>query len=164
MSKYDYEQAYEQEMEELQLDEAQDGQDESNLNQYEWGEAMGDGIGVPSPEKQYNQHAFISESLGQNSPEKITFLTQSELGNPLFNMRFLLDMEDICIYYLNKLVKKYNSRDLISPYFRAKIKNVADSGLSKEGFIQNMNISKRLDVKRTRPNAIDNLKGGQRSQ
>lgn len=146
-----------EEMQDLSEDDTQDSQDEQMLNTQEFQE----GYGAPEPEQAFNKHAFIFESLKEEHPEKITYLNESELGRPLFNMRFLLDIEDISKYYLDDLLGKYGIKNKISAYFRDKIKNTADSGLSNQGFIQNMNITSKMDTlrKRVRGN-INNLKGG----
>lgn len=145
-----------EEMEDLSLDEAQDSQDESMINQQEFQEAYG----VPEPEQSFNKHAFLFESLKQDNPEKVTFLHSGELGRPLFTVRFMLDMEDIAISHLDDLLKKYNLPNKISSYFRAKIENTADSGMSNEGFIQKLNVTQKIDMKRTRVKNLANLQGG----
>ncbi len=147
------------EMENMQLDESQDQQDEQMLNQQEFQDGMG-----PEQEMPYNQHTFLANSLDQENPEKVTFLSTSELGIPLFNMRFLQDIEDVCKHYLDGLCKKYGVENKIAEYFRAKIKNISDSGMSNQGFIQNMNVTKKVDMTRTRKRNLDNLKGGKKPE
>ncbi len=148
-----------EEMENIQLDEAQDQQDESMINTQEFQEGMG-----MEPDMPFNQHTFLANSLDQENPEKVTFLSTSELGIPLFNMRFLQDIEDVSKHYLDGLCKEYGVENKISEYFRAKIKNIADSGMSNQGFIQNMNVTKKVDMTRTRKRNIDNLKGGKQKE
>lgn len=158
-----FEQEMIEEMKDLENDEAQDSQDESMMNSQEFQE----GYGVPEPEQQFNQHSFLANSLNHENPEKVTFLTESELGRPLFNMRFLLDIEDITTYYLEDLFKKYGVRNRISIYFREKIKNIADSGMSNKGFIQRLNVTKNVEMtrKRVRSNSnLNNQKGGNQQQ
>jgi len=155
MNKEELQQAMIDEMENIQLDEAQDQQEEGMVNSQEFQEAM-----EPGQETQYNQHTFLSNSLNQENPEKVTYLSESELGVPLFNMRFLQDIEDVCKHYLDDLCKEYLIQNKISEYFRAKIKNIADSGMSKNGFVQHMNVTKKVDMTRTRKRNLDNLKGG----
>lgn len=148
-----------EEMENIQLDEAQDQQDEQMVNSQEFQDSM-----IPEPDMPFNQHTFLANSLDQENPEKVTFLSHSELGIPLFNMRFLQDIEDVCKHYLDGICKQYGVENKISQYFRAKIINIADSGMSNEGFIQNANITKKVDMTRTRRRNLDNLKGGSKSQ
>ena len=148
-----------EELEEHQEDETADAQEESALNNQEFQEAYGS----PEPEPVFNQHAFISGTLNFDSPEKVTYLSESELGRPLFNMRFLLDVEDIVKHYLDDLFKRHNVENKVSKYFRRKINNFADSGMSNQGFIQNMNVTKKMDMTRKRIKNlgnVNNLKGG----
>lgn len=148
-----------EEIENIQLDEAQDQQDEQMTNSQEFQDGM-----MPEQEQPFNQHTFLANSLDQENPEKVTYLSDQELGNPLFNMRFLQDIEDISKHYLDDLCKQYAVENKIALYFRAKIKNIADSGMSNKGFIQNMNVTRKVDMTRTRKRNLDNLKGGSKSE
>lgn len=159
VSKQELQEQMMEEIENIQLDEAQDQQDEQMTNTQEFQDIM-----VPEQENTFNQHTFIASSLDQENPEKITFLSESELGRPLFNIRFLLDLEDICKHYLDDMCEEVNVLNKIALYFRAKIKNVADSGLSNKGFIQNMNVTRKVDMTRTRKRNLDNLKGGNKNK
>lgn len=146
------------EMENLQEDQLQDQQDAQFDAQQEAG------YGYPEAEEKFNQHTFIDKSVF-NSPdiEKVSYLKQEELGRPLFNVRFLLDMEDIAKHYLDPLIKKHNLQmsNRIADYFRHKINNICSSGLSNQGFIQTINVSKKLDIARTRSRGTpENLKVG----
>lgn len=154
MNKKDFEQAMINEMEDIQLDQQQDDQEESMLNSQEFN----DGIGVPEPEQQFNKHVFLASTLSLDNPEKVTYLDASELGKPLFNMRFLLDMEDVCKHYLDDLCKEHNQTNKIAAYFRAKIQNVSDSGMSKDGFVQKLNVTNKMDLTRRRVRNTSNLK------
>lgn len=146
-----------EEIENIQLDESQDQQDEQMLNSQEFQDNM-----VPDQEMQFNQHTFLANSLDQENPEKVTFLSTSELGVPLFNMRFLQDIEDVSKHYLDGLCREYGLQNKIAQYFRSKIINISDSGMSNQGFIQNMNVTKKVDMTRTRKRNLDNLKGGKK--
>ncbi|KKN59071.1 hypothetical protein LCGC14_0546260, partial [marine sediment metagenome] len=44
------------------------------------------------------------------------------------------------------------------------ILNITDSGMSKEGFAMNLNVTKKMDMlrKKVRVNNIENLKGGKK--
>ncbi len=147
-----------EEMENIQLDESQDQQDEQMINSQEFQDGM-----TQEQEMPFNQHTFLANSLDQENPEKVTFLSESELGNPLFNMRFLQDIEVVCKHYLDELCKENKMEYKIVQYFRSKIINIADSGMSNKGFIQNMNVTKKVDMTRTRKRNLDNLKGGSKT-
>ena len=145
-----------EEMQETNMDDGLDSEDERMLGQQEFQEAYG----APEPEERHNQHTFLANSLSFNEPEKVTFLEQSELGTPLFNMRFLLDIEDIAKYYIDDLANELEQHNKIAEYFRQKIKNVSDSGMSKNGFVQNLNVTKKMEATRQRIRSQQNLKGG----
>ena len=151
-----YEQEMMEEMQDLQAEDMAEQSDDDSLNRQSWQEAYG----VPEPEEKVNQHTFLKDSLSHEDPEKVTFLTQYELGRPLFNIRFLLDIEDICKYYLDELARGYNQENRIAQYFREKINNICASGMSNDGFVQGLNVSKRIDVKRQRIKNLQPIKGG----
>ena len=149
------------EMEDLQEEQMQNQQDAQNEGQMEMSES---GYGYPEPEEKYNQHRFIAKSVFESPDvEKVSYLKQEELGRPLFNVRFLLDMEDIAKHYLDPLIKQHDLQmdNRISVYFRNKIDNICSSGLSNNGFIQTINVSKKIDIARTKSRGnVENLKVG----
>ncbi len=155
MNQQEYQQQMLEEMEDLQEEQALDQFDDQMQNQREWQEAYGS----PEPEQQHNQHTFLANSLDFQEPEKVTWLGESELGRPLFNVRFLLDIEDIAHYYLDEEAKKLGVKNEIAAYFREKIKNICDSGMSNKGFVQNLNVTRRMDSTRQR---IKNLEPKQK--
>lgn len=158
MNQEDFEQRMYQEMEDADLEKSQDADDDRNLTNQEFQEVYGS----PEPEEKHNQHTFISNSLTFDEPEKVTFMSESELGTPLFNLRFLLDIEDICKYYLDDLSNRFTTTNRISQYFREKIINIASSGMSNKGFIQNLNVTKKMEATRQRVREASDLKGGRR--
>lgn len=148
-------------LEEMQEEQMEDQAQDNFENSQELQEAYG----APEPEERQNQHSFLHKSaFGSEDTLKTTYLNEWELGRPMFNIRFLLDMEDISKFYLDDLCKKYESDNRVSNYFKQKIKNITDSGMSKDGFISNLNVTKKMDSMRSkvRVNPIENLKGGKR--
>ncbi len=156
MDKEEFEQQMLEEMQNLEEEGQSDQQQNDFIERQAWQEAYG----VPEQEQQFNQHAFLANSLMFDSPEKVTFVNESELGRPLFNLRFLLDIEDICKYYLDGLSTELGTQNQIAEYFRAKIVNICSSGMSHKGFVQNLNASKKIDVTRKRVRELEPLKGG----
>lgn len=154
----EFKQQMEEEMENSETEDTADQQQEQMLNQQEFQEAYG----VPEPEQQFNQHAFLAKSLEFGESEKVTYLGESELGRPLFNIRFLLDIEDIAHYYLDKMAKDYGCENKIAQYFREKINNVCASGMSNKGFVQNLNVTRRMDATRKRIKNLTGMKGGEK--
>ena len=159
MNDEEYQQAMYDELKGLEFDDKEDTDEEQSLTNQE----IQDAYGHPEPEERHNQHTFISNSLHQPNPEKVTFMTQSELGTPLFNMRFLLDIEDICKYYLDEIAKDLQVDNKIAEYFREKVKNISDSGMSNDGFLQKLNVTKKMEATRERIRNLDpKMKGGRR--
>ena len=72
--------------------------------------------------------------------------------------------EDISKFYLDDLAIIYGVHNKVSDYFRQKIINITDSGMSNEGFTMNLNATRKIDSTRSkiRVNPIDNLKGGKK--
>lgn len=157
---------FQQEMEE---DSKEDITDDQQDSQFEFQE----GYGPPDPEEKHNPHTFLNKAAFI-SPDtlRVTNLGEEELGKPIFNVRFLLDMEDIAEFYLGGLCEEMGTEDQktgnkiplpnrISQYFREKVINITDSGMSKEGFTMLMNTTKNINVSRTRKKQrLENLKGG----
>ncbi len=148
------------EYQEMQEDAADETQEDQFLNSQENAEAYGS----PEPEEKHNQHTFLSKAVDSKDTVRTTYLDEWEVGRPLFSVRFLLDMEDISKFYLDELAEDNDIKNNISNYFRQKILNITDSGMSKEGFTMNLNVTKKMDVmrKKVRVNNIENLKGGKR--
>lgn len=150
-------------MEDLQDEQAED----QALSQYENQQEFADGYGAPEPEEKQNQHSFLFKSaFDSRDTLKTTYLEPEELGRPLFNIRFLLDMEDIAKFYLDKLAIELNVENKVADYFKQKIHNVTDSGMSRDGFTANLNVTRKMDSMRTRRrvNPIDNLQGGKKKK
>ena len=153
-----------EEIEEYQEEQKVEGEesDEDRLAaQQEFAEAYGS----PEPEEKQNQHSFLHKAAF-SSPDTIrtTFLSETELGRPLFSVRFLLDMEDVSRHYLDGFAKECNGNNRIADYFLNKVQNITSSGMSNKGFAMNLNVTRKMDTTRTRVKGnIENLqKGGRR--
>ena len=110
-----------------------------------------EGYGSPSPVDLQNQHTFLHKAAFANPDTlRTTFLTEYELGRPLFSIRFLLDLEDISKHYLDDVAKELKVNNLIAIYFGEKRMNVTDSGMSNKGFSMNLNVTRRMDTTRKR--------------
>ena len=135
--------------------------DDSELDRLGISHEMAELYGSPTQEEKHNQHIFLSKTTDKQEVDRFTFLNEEETGRPLFSMRFMLDIEDICKHYLDEALAKHGEENKISKYWRRKIDNVTSSGMSKNGFIQMMNITRKMDMTRksSRGN-IENLKGG----
>lgn len=152
----EFEQQMMDEMQEAESEKMEDSTEDQMYSNKEFQEAYG----VPEPEQQFNQHTFLANSLDRDASEKVTFLHESELGRPLFNVRFLLDIEDITKYYLDEIAKKLGVENEIAKYFREKINNVCSSGMSNKGFVQNLNVTRKMDTRKERIKNLQQGKGG----
>jgi len=145
------------EMQEKQLDAMEDQSEDNNLSNLEFQE----GYPAPISSESQNSSSFIHKAaFDSQDTVKTTFLSESELGRPLFNVRFILDMEDISIYHLEEFTKRLQVENRIASYFREKLRNITDSGMSNRGFSMNLNVTRKMDTTRRRENNVDNLKGG----
>jgi len=141
----------------LREEELEDSEEDRILTSQE----LGEGYGPPLPEERHNQHEFLSKSTDKLHVDRFTFLDEEELGRPLFNVRFLMKLEALSKHYLDKICEANGVENRISEYFRREIDNICSSGMSKNGFIQMMNVTKKVDTTRTRRrDNIENLKGG----
>ncbi len=147
-----------EELQQMQKDQMEDQQEDQQDNQQDFAEEYG----APEPEERMNQHSFLNKATFEsNDTVRTTFLNEWELGRPMFNVRFLLDMEDISKFYLDEIAKDLETSNRVSDYFKQKIHNITDSGMSKEGFAMNLNVTKKIDSVRKKVSGnIENLKGG----
>lgn len=132
----------------LQDEDAEDkAEDQMQLSQ-EFQEAYG----APEMEEKQNQHSFLHKAaFGAEDTVRTTFLTEGELGRPLFPVRFLLDMEKMA---------RHDNLDRIADYFAEKVKSITNSGMSNKGFSMNLNVTKRMDMNRKKFRTED-VKGGE---
>lgn len=163
MKEEETQQVVDQELENLREDEGIEAQEEQFFNSKEFQEAYG----APEPEEQVNSAAFLHRAAFE-SPDtvKTTFLSVPELGRPIFTMRFLLDIHDVCKFYIDPLCKNLGlnveESNRLATYFQEKIRNFSDSGMSHEGFAMNLNVTRKVDATRKRVGNIENLQGGKR--
>ncbi len=149
-----------EEYKEEQKVEGEESDEDRMASQQEFAEAYGS----PEPEEKHNQHTFLSNAVKAKDTTRTTFLSEQEIGKPLFSVRFLLDMEDVSHHYLDGFAEKYGGENRISTYFFNKVQNITDSGMSNKGFAMNLNVTRKMDTTRTRVKGnIENLqKGGKR--
>lgn len=117
--------------------------------------------GYPTADEKHNQHTFLSKAAFESDNTiKVTYLDKEELGIPLFSVRFLLDMEDVANHYLNPIAEHLKGMNKISDYFFKKVLNITDSGMSKEGFAMNLNVTRKMDTtkKKLSEASLKNLK------
>ena len=160
MNKEQFEKEMVSEMQDLQSEDTMDAEADRVITNQEFQEAYGS----PEPEQTFNQHAFLAGSLDIPDNEKVTYLNLSELGRPLFNLRFLLDLEDICKHYLDPVIIQMGGNpkvdNRIANYFREKIENITSSGMSNKGFAMNLSVTKKMDTMRRRVRDLPPIQGG----
>ena len=150
-------------MEEIQEQE-DEAAAESQEDTFSTNQELQEAYGYPEGDEKQNQHSFLHKAaFGGADTIKTTYLNEYELGRPLFSMRFLLDMEDVAMHYLDEFAKKCESLNKISKYFKMKAYNVADSGMSNEGFAMNLNVMRKMEMVRKKlRDPLQNLKGGKK--
>ncbi len=163
---YDISKLSDQELVQMQED-LEEAEEDKVEDQLELSQDMQELYGAPVESQQHNQHTFIHKAaFDSRDTIRTTFLTESELGRPLFSVRFLSDLNKIASYYLDPILielkldpKKYNG---IANYFWEKNQNITNSGMSNKGFAMNLNVTQKKDMVRRRIKTIQqsNLKGG----
>lgn len=122
----------------------------------------------PSIEEQMNPSAFLHRAaFDEEDTSKTTYLTQQELGKPLFSVRFLMELKNIAHFHLTPIMKEVGlnpeKENRIANYFWDKVQNISNTGLSNEGFAMNLNVTRKMDMtrKKTNENLMQNqVKGG----
>ena len=148
------------EMEEQAAEQAEDMAE----NQYELNQELQEAYGGPEHDEKLSQHAFLHKAAFESGDTtRTTWLSEWELGKPLFSVRFLLDMEDISHHYLDPFCKTLKVPNKIALYFKEKVHNITDSGMSNKGFAMNLNVTKKMDAVRRRVRELPpELKGGKK--
>ena len=152
------------EIDDMEMD-AQDDKEEDIEDQMQLSDELKEAYGAVEPEEKQNAHSFLHKATFDSSNTvRTTFLNESELGRPMFSVRFLSDMANISHYYLNPLLKELKVDPLkfngIANYFESKIQTITNSGMSNRGFAMNLNVTRKMDATRKRER-IENLKGGE---
>jgi hypothetical protein len=144
-----------------QEDDSSEAQEDSIVDQANYSGAYGES----QAEQSLNPSSFLHKAAFESDNAlRTTFLTETELGRPLFSVRFLLDLHNISNHYLNPIIsqmkkeKEVEIENKIANYFAEKIKNITGSGMSNEGFAMNLNVTKKVDSTRRRSRDTSNLK------
>ena len=106
-------------------------------------------------DEKHNAHSFLHRATFESDDTtRTTWLAEHEIGKPHFTVRTLLDLEDISKYYLDPFIKAMGMspqrNNGISNYFRAKVLNITDSGMSNKGFAMNLNVTQKRDSTKQR--------------
>ncbi len=150
--------AEQQELMDEMEDDAEDRQLDGMEDQAQTTQDYQDAYGAPVPDEKQNAHSFLHKAaFDEFDTTKTTYLTENELGRPLFSVRFMADILDVSKHYIDPLIDELKdagldkSKDnIIANYFFHKIKNVTDSGMSNKGFSMNLNVTQKRDSSRRR--------------
>lgn len=155
-------------MEQIQADQEDDSAEASEDNYMDQNN-FNAAYGESQPEQILNPSAFLHRAAFEtDNTLRTTYLTETELGRPLFSVRFLLDLNNISHHYLTPVIKQIYEetgvvkQNKIAEYFQEKIKNITGSGMSNEGFAMNLNVTKKIDSMKRRSRDLSNLKQNQR--
>ena len=131
-------------------DEAEDDSEEMSEEAALLHQQMNEDYGAPIPDEKHNQHTFLHKAAyGSEDTVKTTFLTEQELGRPLFPVRFLMNLRDMA---------SDENLSLISDYYTSKIKSITTSGMSNKGFVMILNVTQKRDATKMRVRDLSNLK------
>jgi len=123
-----------------QIEEQQEELEEDNReDSFEDNQELQEEYGYPQLEEKHNAHAIIAKSLDKIDTVRTTYLTESELGRPLFSVRFLSDLHDDA---------KRCDLERLENYYWEKIQNITSSGMSNKGFVMNLNVTQKRDTTR----------------
>ena len=122
---------------EAELAEQQDFMDDMKEEQLE--DSM-----LPEQERLLDKYLFLNNVKESDNTIKTSYLTKTELGKPLFPVRFWMELATYAE------LKGYH---IVKEYCISKAKNITDTGLSNEGFLLGLVVTKRREtaVKRKSP-------------
>lgn len=159
MAKYNKEQPLEsseepteEELDEME-EEAEDDAEEEREEAFESQQEMINDYPYPEQEEKHNAHFIINKSLEKQDTIRTTFLTEQELGRPLFSVRFLSDLHDDAVranQEIQKITGKELNLNLLEAYYFEKIQNITATGMSNKGFMMNLNVTQRREATKRR--------------
>ena len=141
---------------EISLDELEEAEDEMDDDDedakeeaFEKNLELQEDYSAPEMEEKHNANLIINKALERPDTVRTTFLTESELGRPIFSVRFMSDLHDDALRL---------GLDRIANYYYEKIQNVTSSGMSYKGFMMNLNVTQNKDQVRRRMREVPNTK------
>lgn len=127
----------EEAMEDLKEEEAEDKAESDRELMEEMKEEDAEAYGYPEAEEKFERFKFLSEVRDREDTIRTSFLTKTELGTPLLPVRFWLNL---------KLLADLKRYDIVSGYLYNKAIVTTHSGLSREGFLLNIAVTKRKET------------------
>lgn len=109
---------------------------------------------APEAEEKLNQFAIIKHAIKDKDTTRTTYLTPEELGRPMFSVRFYQDYCDFAGHYLNGTLDEMGfdpqTSNFIAHYFKNKVLNITNSGMSNKGFTMNLSVTQKRDTTKKR--------------
>ena len=137
-----------EQLEEIENDIEDDVEDEKEEAAEEQQELMKDlaeedieAYGSVEPDKEYGLMKFLTEVRDIDDTTRTSYLTKTELGIPLFSVRFWENLKIIAIM---------RKRLLLAAFIQKKVLSTTTTGLSREGFLMNTTITKRKERTRNK--------------
>jgi hypothetical protein len=142
----------EEQLEEME-EEVEDDEEETREDNFEAQQDLAEDYPYPEQEEKHNSHFIINKALEKQDTVRTTFLTESELGKPLFSVRFLADLHDDALR-ANSEVKELTGKQLrleiLENYYYEKIQNITSTGMSNKGFMMNLNVTHKREATKRR--------------
>jgi hypothetical protein len=145
----------EQELQEIEEaeEEIEDNDEEVREDNFEAQQDLAEDYPYPEQEEKHNSHFIINKALEKPDTVRTTFLTENELGKPLFSVRFLSDLHDDALR-ANEEIKDITSKqidlNILEKYYYEKIQNITSTGMSNKGFMMNLNVTHKREATKRR--------------
>lgn len=139
---------------EEQLDEQEEESLDDSEQRFEDNLDIQEDYPAPEPEEKINQWSILDKAIKNKDTIKTTYLSEQELGRPLFSVRFYGTYRDLSRHYLDVELDQLDfdaeKSNIIKDFFTHKIRNITDSGMSNKGFAMNLSVTHKRDNTRRR--------------
>jgi hypothetical protein len=131
-----------EEIEDMKEEIAEEQKEEERELLEEMKEEDAEAYGVPEEDEKFDRMKFLTEVRDRDDTIRTTYLTKTELGTPLFPVRFWLNLE---------LLAKLKKYDIVEDFLYKKALVTTHSGLSREGFLVNTTVTRRKEMTKHKP-------------
>lgn len=137
-------------LDEFSEEDLEDMKEDDMEEQMELSQEFNPDSPYPLQDEKHNQFTFLHKAAFEsNDTIRTTWLSESELGRPLFSVRFLLDLHKMA---------HHDNLHKIAEYYLSKVQNITHSGMSNKGFAMNLNVTQKRDATKTRIRDTSGLK------
>jgi len=140
-----------EDLEEMEEEQAEEKKESEQELMEDLREEDAESYGVPEQARTFERFKFLTEVRDLPDTIRTSYLTKSELGFPLFSVRFWLNLK------LLADLKEYN---YLGDYLHNKALVTTHTGLSREGFLLNTAITKRKESKKHKLKPQEDDKSG----